>query len=459
MRAFRLPPELAATEPPEARGIGRDEVRLLVAAHREQLRHTTFAELPSALVPGDLVVVNTSDTEPAAVDGRRAGGRPVVVHVSGPASRRYPGEEHPRQDRPADRRRARHAAAGPGRAADRLGAATRRAAGAADPHDPDTRNTHAYGAYAHRVYAHGVRAGEACPGRGHTPAAYTSAYADRGYAGEAYLIELRTPDGQRVEDATAGELIQLPGGATAVLSEAYPDPALRSGSRLWLARIPVEGTVQGWLAAVGRPIRYAYLRGDPPLSAFRTIFATPSAEFGSAEMPSAGRPFTRAVLDGLRGRGIGLAEIVLHTGVSSLEAGEMPLPERFRVPAAAADAVNTTHAAGGRVVAVGTTVTRALETVAAVDGTVRSGAGWTDLVLGPGRPARVVDGLVTGWHEPGASHLLLLAAVAGRRLVERAYAAAIEQGYLWHEFGDSCLLLPRPRTHGCRRALPSAPEG
>ncbi len=147
------------------------------------------------------------------------------------------------------------------------------------------------------------------------------------------------------------------------------------------------------------------------------MFARPEAEFGSAEMPSAGRPFTPAVLDGLRVRGVGIARVVLHTGVSSLEAGEVPLPERYRVPAATADAVNATRAAGGRVVAVGTTVTRALETVAEPDGRVSAGAGWTHLVLGPDRPARVVDGLVTGWHEPEASHLLLLEAVAGPRLV------------------------------------------
>ena len=136
-----------------------------------------------------------------------------------------------------------------------------------------------------------------------------------------------------------------------------------------------------------------------------------------------------------------MAPLVLHTGVASLEAGEEPLAERYRVPATTAEAVNATRAAGARVVAVGTTVTRALEAVAA-NGTVRAGTGWTDLVLGPDRPAQVVDGLVTGWHEPEASHLLLLEAVAGRDLVARAYAAALARGYLWHEFGDSCLLLP-----------------
>ena len=118
------------------------------------------------------------------------------------------------------------------------------------------------------------------------------------------------------------------------------------------------------------------------------------------------------------------------------------MPERFDVPAATARLVNATRVAGGRVVAVGTTVTRALETVAGPDGTVRPGSGWTELVLGPRRPARVVDGLVTGWHAPGASHLRLLEAVAGPDLVDRAYAAAREHGYRWHEFGDSALMLP-----------------
>jgi S-adenosylmethionine:tRNA ribosyltransferase-isomerase len=91
---------------------------------------------------------------------------------------------------------------------------------------------------------------------------------------------------------------------------------------------------------------------------------------------------------------------------------------------------------------VGTTVTRALESAAGSDGVVHAASGWTDLVLGPDRPARVVDGLITGWHDAGASHLLLLEAVAGPELVAAAYREAVEHGYLWHEFGDSALLLP-----------------
>ena len=116
-------------------------------------------------------------------------------------------------------------------------------------------------------------------------------------------------------------------------------------------------------------------------------------------------------------------------------------PERYLVPPATARLVNLTRRSGGRVIAVGTTVTRALETVADDRGEVNAGAGWTDLVLDPGRPARVVDGLVTGWHAPGASHLLLLEAVAGAEMVAAAYREALRMGYLWHEFGDSALLL------------------
>ena len=345
--AFSVDPELSAVEPPEARGLARDQVRLLVARDRRPLRHLRFTGLPQALRAGDLVVVNTSDTEPAAVDGHRADGRAVVLHVSGPVPGAGPGE---------------------------------------------------------------------------------------------VVIELRTPDGRRVGDATAGELIRLPEGRQTTLIAGHPDPSASAGSRLWRARLPGEG--YRWLRAVGRPIRYAYLRGRWPLAAYRTVFAEPADEFSSAEMPSAARPFTLDVLDGLRARGVRVAPLLLHTGVSSLEADEVPLPERYRVPPDTADAVNSTRAAGGRVIAVGTTVTRALETVAEESGLVTPGAGWTDLVLGPDRPARVVRGLITGWHEPEASHLLLLEAVAGPRLVGRAYAAALDRGYRWHEFGDSCLLLP-----------------
>lgn len=362
---FTLPDELSATEPPEAHGVARDGVRLLAATGGRtragrlepvRLRHGRFRDLGSYLRDGDLVVVNTSATLAAAVDGVRADGRSVLVHFS------------TRLDDPGQ-----------------------------------------------------------------------------------WVVELRDGRRGRLGDGRAGERIALPGGATVTLLDSYPPvvmgadhrdgaPGPAGTTRLWRARVAVEGgAAERYLAAHGRPISYSYVPERWPLADYQTVFA---GEPGSAEMPSAGRPFTAELVTSLVAAGVAVAPITLHTGVSSLEAGERPLAERFRVPPSTARSVTATQAAGGRVVAVGTTVTRALETVADPDGTVRAGAGWTELVLGPDRPARVVDGIITGWHAPDASHLLLLEAVAGRDLVRAAYDEALATGYRWHEFGDSCLLLP-----------------
>ena len=333
---FDLPPGLEADKPPEARGLARDEVRLLVA-DGSGLRHARFTDLGLFLRPGDVLVVNTSATLAAAVDGRRAGGAPVVVHFS--------------------------------------------------------------------------------------------TLLDDG----SWLVELR-PAGRAtgpVTDATAGERVGLPAGAALVLRAA-------ASPRLWQARVAVEGDVRAYLSAHGRPISYAYLAGSWPLTAYQTVFAR---DPGSAEMPSAGRPFSTDLVTALVASGIVIVPVTLHTGVSSLEAGEAPLREWFRIPGPTADLVTHARTAGRRIIAVGTTVTRALESGTAPDGTVRAAEGWTDLVLGPDRPARVVDGIITGWHAPGASHLELLAAVAGPTLVSNAYGEAIRHRYRWHEFGDSCLLL------------------
>lgn len=332
---FELPDELAATKPPER----RDGVRLLVA-RPDGMAHARFSELGRFLSPGDLVVVNTSGTLAAAVDGIRSDGRTVTVHFS--------------------------------------------------------------------------------------------TALDDG----TWLVEVRPERNATgpVPDAVAGERIALPAGVTATLRQPQ--------GRLWRAEVGVEGGVLGYLARHGRPVTYSYVKGRWPLDAYQTVFAR---EPGSAEMPSAGRPFTADLVTGLVSAGIAVAPITLHTGVSSLEEGEPPLRERYRVPKPTARLVNLTRASGGRIVAVGTTVTRALETVAHVDGWVGSRSGWTDLVLGPDRPARVVDGLITGWHAPGASHLRLLEAVAGPDLVAAAYQEALRRRYLWHEFGDSCLLLPERR--------------
>ncbi|GAB3160521.1 S-adenosylmethionine:tRNA ribosyltransferase-isomerase [Amycolatopsis stemonae] len=326
---FDLPDELSASAPPEARGLARDEVRLLVASPAG-VHHTVFSSLGEHLRPGDLLVVNTSGTLPAAVDAIR-GGRPVVVHFA--------------------------------------------------------------------------------------------TELDDG----AWVVELRAPSGPLL-DGQAGERLELPGGASLTL--------LAGGPRLWRATVTVEGTVPGFLAAVGRPIRYGYVPRAWPLSDYQTVFAR---EPGSAEMPSAARPFSDALVTRLVTDGVLFAPLLLHTGVSSPEAGEPPQAERFRVPATTAALVQWVRGRGGRVIAVGTTAARALESADLPGGS----EGWTDLVLGPDRPARVVDGIITGLHAPDASHLLLLAAVAGRDLVQRAYDAAVERRYLWHEFGDVSLLLRR----------------
>jgi S-adenosylmethionine:tRNA ribosyltransferase-isomerase len=208
---------------------------------------------------------------------------------------------------------------------------------------------------------------------------------------------------------------------------------------MWAVSVAAGGDVGAFLARRGQPIRYSYVPDPWPLPAYQTVFArTP----GSAEMPSAGRPFTAGLVTDLAAAGVVIAPITLHAGVASLEAGEPPLPERFAVPEPTAQLVNLTRTEGRRVVAVGTTCTRALESAADAGGTVHARHGWTDLVLGAGHPARIVSGLVTGWHDPEASHLALLEAVAGQQLVHAAYLEAEPAGYLWHEFGDSCLLLP-----------------
>ncbi|WP_143673228.1 S-adenosylmethionine:tRNA ribosyltransferase-isomerase, partial [Streptomyces griseiscabiei] len=197
----------------------------------------------------------------------------------------------------------------------------------------------------------------------------------------------------------------------------------------------------------GRPIRYAYTERDQPLSVYQTVFALPSeGGAGSAEMPSAGRPFTARLVAELVSRGVQFAPVTLHTGVASAEAHEPPYPERFAVPEASARLINAARAGDGRVVAVGTTAVRAVESATGDDGVVRAREGWTDLVVTPGRGVRVVDGLLTGLHEPEASHLLMLEAVAGRAAIDRAYEAAVEGRYLWHEFGDVHLILPPEPT-------------
>ena len=345
--SFTLPPDLEAAQPPEARGLTRDAVRMMVAFRSSgELVETSFSALPEFLEPDDLVVVNTSATLAAAVAAvDPAGGSGLVVHLS------------------------------------------------------------------------------------------TQLAEDR------WVVEPRLVRGRSSERWPVDELGRPPqrlllgeDGSSLELLEPYLD-----SSRLWVARLRQPGPVLTWLAVHGRPIRYGYVDGLWPITSYQNVYAT---EPGSAEMPSAGRPFTPEIITRLVAKGVGITPVVLHTGVASLEADEHPYPERVRVPAATARRVNATRAAGGRIVAIGTTSVRALESAAGAEGSVQPLDDWTELVVTPEHGVRVVDGLLTGWHEPEASHLLMLEAIAGRPLLERSYAAALAGQYLWHEFGDVHLVLP-----------------
>jgi S-adenosylmethionine:tRNA ribosyltransferase-isomerase len=340
--AFELAPDLEAHEPPEARGLPRDGVRLLAARRRSgQITHHTFTHLPDLLDPGDVLVVNVSSTIPAAVPARRANGTKVRVHF-----------------------------------------ATRA------PHLED----------------------------------------------DWRVVEIRSADGRRPARLPAGERLELRGGAALELVAPYA-----SGLRLMLARFCCELLVDEYLERHGEPIRYGHIRKVLPLAAYQNVYAISP---GSAEMPSAGRPFTRELISRLIGRGVVIAPLTLHAGVSSPESHEPPFPEWFEVPERTAKTVCDARHEGRRVIAVGTTVVRALESAATADGCACARSGWTGLVITPECGVRVVDGIITGWHEPEASHLQMLEAVAGSELLARSYAAALDAGYLWHEFGDSHLILP-----------------
>jgi S-adenosylmethionine:tRNA ribosyltransferase-isomerase len=231
----------------------------------------------------------------------------------------------------------------------------------------------------------------------------------------------------------AAERVALPGGAGATFLAPY-----LGSTRLWTARLDLSEPVEAYLRHWGRPITYPYVTREWPIDAYQTVYARRP---GSAEMPSAGRAFTTRVLDALRDNGVEIAAITLHTGVASLEKDEPPYPERYEVTPAAADAINAAHASGSRVVAVGTTVVRTLESAADDRGRVQPSRGWTDLVVAPDREIRTVNALLTGFHEPRASHLSMLEAIAGRRHLEHTYAEALRARYLWHEFGDLHLIV------------------
>jgi len=340
--SYELPPELEASAPPEARGLTRDAVRMLVThAGTGSIESSTFVLLPQFLDEGDVLVINTSGTIPAAFDAVGEDGTSLVVHLS---------TELDDQRWVVEPRRL-------------VGYSTSRWDG---PHPP------------------------------------------------RHLV--------------------LAGGATLTLDEPYGDQG-----RLWIATLDLGTRTLSWLAVHGRPIRYGYVERQWPIESYQNVY---SREPGSAEMPSAGRPFTAELITRLVAKGIGVTPVVLHTGVASLERDELPYPERVRVSSATAERVNTAHDGGHRVIAVGTTAVRALEASAHADGRAHPFDGWTDLVVTPARGVRVADGLLTGWHEPESSHLLMLQAFTGHDALRDSYNQALAEGYLWHEFGDVHLILP-----------------
>ena len=206
----------------------------------------------------------------------------------------------------------------------------------------------------------------------------------------------------------------------------------------------LDGAFWTALYRAGRPVQYAYVDRALALFHVQTAYA---ARPWAVEMPSAGHALSWSILLELRRRGVGLATVTHAAGLPSIGGARLdarlPLPERYEVPQATARAVLRTRREGGRVVAVGTTVFRALEGAAAArGGELAAGEGVTDLRIGPAHRPRVVDGLLTGVHEPGTSHFELLQALAPRAVIERMVRAAEEAGYLGHEFGDAALILP-----------------
>ncbi|HEX5850020.1 MAG TPA: S-adenosylmethionine:tRNA ribosyltransferase-isomerase [Rubrobacter sp.] len=355
---FDLPSELEAGEPPEARGLARDEVRLMVSYRGDdRVVHSSFADLPDFLEAGDTLVINTSGTMNAALPAHYADGTPVTVHLST-----------------------------------------------------------------------------------HLPS-------------DLWVVELRSsPDNKPVLDGKSGVTLSLPDRASITLQTPYlPEKRVQAGgnNRLWVSTLDLPASLDEYLERHGAPIRYGYVRESWPSGYYQTVYAT---EVGSAEMPSAGRAFTPELITRLVAKGVRILPLLLHTGVASLEDDEPPYEEFYRVSPETAAGVNAARESGRRIIAVGTTVVRALETVTDRYGVTHPGEGLTDLYITPERSIRSVNAMLTGLHEPRSTHLSMLEALtastspctlspSGRQHLETAYAEALDRGYLWHEFGDLHLIL------------------
>jgi len=352
--SFELPCELEASEPPEARGLRRDDVRLMVSYQAtDMVEHTNFRHISDYLEAGDVLVINTSKTMNAALSATRTHDKQAFeVHLS--------------TQLPAN----------------------------------------------------------------------------------LWIIELRQPDTDKNStlpfySAKSGDRFEVSGGGMVTLLTPHQSNLRDSAGnvRLWIATInlPEPTDMPSYLATYGFPIRYSYVKDEWPNQYYQTIYGT---EFGSAEMPSAGRAFTSEIITLLVAKGVQILPLILHTGVASLEEHEPPYEEYYRVPVETARTITQARQNGQRVVAVGTTVVRALETVTASNGVTYPGAGWTEVVITPQRGIHAVNGILTGLHEPKATHLAMLQALTGIDHLKVTYGAALEQRYLWHEFGDLHLILP-----------------
>src|SRR6266567_2703744 len=345
---FVLPPELSAKEPPERRGISRDQVRLLVIDRASgKIQHSRFDRIDNYLRENDLLVFNSSRTLPASLRGCDCS-----------------------------------AAHGP---------------------------------------CMDVRLAERLPD-------------------DSWLALLLCEQGDPFGCGLRPEMqIEFAEGLSATVLER--DASI---PRLWKLRFSTSGTqLVDLIYRLGKPIRYEYVSAPWDLDYYQTVYAT---EPGSAEMPSAGRAFTWKLLLDRKRRGVDAAYIVLHAGLSSymddeLDAQHPSSEEEYLVSATTAEKINLTRAKDGRVIAVGTTVVRALESVVDETGCVTGVHGYTRLKIDNHHRLKAVDGLLTGLHEPEASHLNLLSAFLPAEQIRAAYEEAIARKYLWHEFGDLNLIL------------------
>ncbi|MEP7253164.1 MAG: S-adenosylmethionine:tRNA ribosyltransferase-isomerase [Ginsengibacter sp.] len=258
--------------------------------------------------------------------------------------------------------------------------------------------------------------------------------------GDLWLVEIRESSGnktKRWKEGEEGMTFPLPLSASLTLQQKfYNDDQWLD---LWIAAFNCNRPAEEYLANHAKPIQYENLDRVYPLSYYQTYF---SFHPGSSEMPSAGRGFTVSLIERLLKKGISIVPVLLHTGVSSVEEHETPYPEYMEIDPVAAATINHAKQHGRRIIAVGTTAIRAIETAADEHGNVMSYRGNTDLFIEDGYTMKVTDGLLTGFHEPNASHLNILQTVAGFDHINNAYKEAIKREYYWHQFGDLHLILP-----------------